>query len=1646
MIEIKILLVDDEDTLLEVSKIYLEKMDEKFRISTVNSAEKALEIIEKENYDVIISDYQMPEMNGLELLSELRKNGYDIPFIIFTGKGREEVAIQALNLGADFYLQKGGEAISQFHELVNLIEKLYEKKQNEFTRKHLLDQQISINQLAVTLGETRDLNRIYKTIFQHIYSIMDADTFVVSFYDKEEELISPGYALIEGKVLDIQMFPPRSLTHKESEIQSKVIESGNYVYLPDLRKRFQNINAVINETANDEDGEYTKSAVYVPMKIGGDTIGVIEVQSYRINAYSQQDIELLSALANVTANTIQNARLFILQQQTNLELLEEKNRTQLYLDIVNVIITLIDTDGNVQMINRRGCDILGYTENEIIGKNWFDNFIPENVRKDTKKLFNDMLSGSGELTYNINLILTKEGKTRTISWKNSLIFDNQKKITGILFSGLDITEQKEVEDIIEESELRYHRIAEVITDALILIENDKIQFVNDSVTNIFGYTFDELKNIDHLSLYSSEDRERIKQLLDNAIENRKDLYDFEAWIFSKEKIKKYIKASYKLHYQNGQVISTFISIRDITEQKLAEIALKSSERKYRSTFDSIIDPMHVVDQNLKILLTNKSMTIWLSSLGVSNNIVGKTVFEAFPFLDEEIKNEYKEVFSTGNPHITTGSNILDNQEIITETRKIPIFEKNKVVRIITILRDITNEKKIEQQLIESERKHRILFESSSDGIILYDFDKKIIDCNQHTVDFLKIDKNKLLKKKITDLITKHCIEEFNNYQQIIAEKGLCTFDVEFKSSNNETRSAELSATVVKIGDTDLIQAVIRDTERRKNIEKEKSHYINDLKFLSDSAMEFLRLSREDDIFKYIATKIKELNRESYIVVSEYNRETNLFEARAIEGISKHLSTLSKIFGKNPNNLAVPINNEFIKKLSVGKLVKLETDLFKLTNGFISKRINKSLFDLLNIGDMHSCTFTRDYQILGAILIVQKKGYEFQNLKIIQAFISQASSALLRRTAEIELSESEERFRNIINSTPLGIHIYELNYKKELIFIGSNPAADRILKIKHEKYIGQKITQVFPTSEKNDIPRIYAKIALKGGVWESEQVNYRDDQIQGIFEVRAFQTKPGTMVAIFQDISEKKKILNEEKRYIDDLTFLSKWAMDLVALSRKDNIYEYIGNRVMQIIENSICCLASYNEDTDIFTIQSIEGLDDLNENVRLVLNADPKGYVIKIPNKLKNEITSNETVRIETGITELINGFVPDEIASNFVKTMNIKNVYSLPFIQKGKLFGLLIVMMRNGLQLSNTSLIQAFVNQTSVALLRRNAENELLESEERYRILVETMNDGLGMDDIDGIFTYVNPKLCEMLGYKSDEMVGHSVTDFLDDENKEIYQEQSKKPVDLHQSPYELYWLTKSRMRLPTLVSPKVVYDANGKFKGSFAVITDISERMRNDEKLKEQQIELQKQRDELESFASTIAHDLRGKMQVISLYNTMTEHEYSDKITESIEEMSSFIEDLLLLAKKGEILGEIAEVNPNILLKPILEKIKSLDTEITIDYIKLPMIVGDKVKLKQVFENLLMNVVKHAEATKIKIYSEDEKNYNLIIVEDNGKGIPESKKTEIIDSWSTKRYSSFGMLIILRIVQAHQGDLIIESEEGKGTKITIYLPKKIK
>ncbi|MCX6699858.1 MAG: PAS domain S-box protein [Methanomicrobiales archaeon] len=147
---VRVLYVDDEPSLLEIGKLFLEQSED-CSIVTIDSAPAALDLLQREHFDAIVSDYQMPGTDGIQFLIEVRAKFGQIPFILFTGKGREEVVIQAINNGVDFYIQKGGGPKAQFSELAHKI-------------RHAVRQRRAEEALEVTVKGLTDAASRYETL------------------------------------------------------------------------------------------------------------------------------------------------------------------------------------------------------------------------------------------------------------------------------------------------------------------------------------------------------------------------------------------------------------------------------------------------------------------------------------------------------------------------------------------------------------------------------------------------------------------------------------------------------------------------------------------------------------------------------------------------------------------------------------------------------------------------------------------------------------------------------------------------------------------------------------------------------------------------------------------------------------------------------------------------------------------------------------------------------------------------------------------------------------------------------------------------------------------------------------------------------------------------------------------------------------------------------------------------------------------------------------------------------------------------------------------------------------------------------------------------------------------------------------------
>jgi len=138
----------------------------------------------------------------------------------------------------------------------------------------------------------------------------------------------------------------------------------------------------------------------------------------------------------------------------------ERDKAQKYLDVAGVMLVAIDTEQRIGLINKKGCEILGYKEEEVLGKNWFDNFLPERIRGEVIVVFNKLVAEQDDTPeYYENPILTKNGHERLIAWRNTFLRDKKGSIIAALSSGEDITERKKSEEILLEYQAKLKAMA-----------------------------------------------------------------------------------------------------------------------------------------------------------------------------------------------------------------------------------------------------------------------------------------------------------------------------------------------------------------------------------------------------------------------------------------------------------------------------------------------------------------------------------------------------------------------------------------------------------------------------------------------------------------------------------------------------------------------------------------------------------------------------------------------------------------------------------------------------------------------------------------------------------------------------------------------------------------------------------------------------------------------------------------------------------------------------------------------------------------------------------------------------------------------------------------------------------------------------------
>lgn len=758
--KLSVLCVDDEQEILELEKEMLEH-DGRFEVDIVRSAGEAVVAFHHKHYDAVVADYQMPDASGLDLLAELRRNS-GIPFILFTGKGREEIAVQAVNSGVDFYVRKGPDFEKQLLEL-----------------SHKIQQAVEQYNKGEQVKESEEKFRAFADLtYDWVYWVSSDDRYIY---------MSPSCRRITG------------YTPQEFYADPGLI---NRIVLPDDRNLWEKHRT---------DAEISSGLSSTEFRILTKT-GDIRWISHRCQKVFDASRTFLGHLASNIDITD--------KKHGEIQHYEDEERFRLLYDQAPVAYQSLDAEGRFLTVNREWLETMGYRREEVIGLS-FQHFLDPAELKKFQELYRKFKI-HGEISGVKFSMIKKDGSKILVRFDGRIGYDRAGnfKQTHCIFA--NITEQERMERALKESEARLRSIIRVAPIGIGVVVNRIMLEVNDCFCQITGYSRDELIGKSARMLYSGQEEydfvgrvkyDEIKKTGSGTVET--------LWKTKDGRIINILLRSTALEPTDLSRGVTFTAL-DITKRKLAENTLRESEKKYRRIFETVHEGIMTMDENFAATFVNPQMAELLGY--TPDEMTGHSVRE-FMFTEDLFAQAGRmDQRRNGKPEVYEQKFRHRNGSVVwCRVSESPLMEEPDIFRgAFALFSDITEWKRTEQALMESEERFRSIFEKSPTGIALSDTSFRFVMVNPKFCTMLGYPEDELVGKKFSDITHPDYIAaDMENIRKLMrGEIQQYTIEKQYLAKNGDTIWGGLARSLIRdnSGSPRLCLAIVEDISDRKKTE------------------------------------------------------------------------------------------------------------------------------------------------------------------------------------------------------------------------------------------------------------------------------------------------------------------------------------------------------------------------------------------------------------------------------------------------------------------------------------------------------------------------------------------------------------------------------------------------------------------------------------------------------------------------------------------------------------------------------------------------------------------------------------------------------------------------------------------------------------
>jgi len=505
----------------------------------------------------------------------------------------------------------------------------------------------------------------------------------------------------------------------------------------------------------------------------------------------------------------------------------------------------------------------------------------------------------------------------------------------------------------------------------------------------------------------------------------------------------------------------------------------------------------------------------------------------------------------------------------------------------------------------------------------------------------------------------------------------------------------------------------------------------------------------------------------------------------IEEIVKTNKKFKTIFNNNPLMIFILNENGIINEVNASGAKELGYTVKNLLNQPVTKVFLKEDWNAVK-RRMKECINQPDKVLSWEMRKIRKNGeviWVRENARVISSDDKQTEVLIVCeniskvKNAEKAAADAAKKIKQMVDASPYGVHVYELNEKAELIFSGFNPAADKILGINHSVLLNKKIDDAFPKLRNTEIPRIYKKIAKNGSNIDNEIVDYKDSTIQGSYNVSAIQIESGKIAAFFSDITEKKKAYLELEKSELKYKSLFDLANDAIFLM-----------------------------DDEIFIDCNQKTLELFGCKKEEIVGQPPYVFSPKIqPDGRSSKDKAHEK------ITSALSG-KPQRFEWKHTKL-------------NGELFDAEVSL--NRIELSDKILLQAIVRDIS----------KRKKTEEQISILahaVKSISESVCITDMNGNIIFVNNSFCNSYNYTYDEISGQSISVLRSEKNSENILSQIISETLKGGWNGEIISKQKNGTEFLTSISTSVIRNDEGSPVALITVSMDITDRKKSENELR--------------------------------------------------------------------------------------------------------------------------------------------------------------------------------------------------------------------